>query len=61
VEPLAADPAQAGAACQGAGVVDHGGPPPSARWATEFPPLTQHIADAAAAGARLVEADHLDG
>ena len=34
--------------------------PPYQRWATEFPALTQSIADAAAgAGARLVYADNL--
>lgn len=56
----AADPAQARAACQGATVVYHCVQPPYQRWATEFPALTQSIADAAAgAGARLVYADNL--
>jgi nucleoside-diphosphate-sugar epimerase len=56
----AADPAQARTACQGATVVYHCVQPPYERWAAEFPPLTQSIADAAAAaGARLVYADNL--
>jgi nucleoside-diphosphate-sugar epimerase len=56
----AADPAQARTACQGATVVYHCVQPPYQRWAAEFPPLTQSIADAAAgAGARLVYADNL--
>jgi nucleoside-diphosphate-sugar epimerase len=56
----AADPAQARTACQGATVVYHCAQPPYERWAAEFPPLTQSIADAAAAaGARLVYADNL--
>ncbi|HZD71237.1 MAG TPA: NAD-dependent epimerase/dehydratase family protein [Actinomycetes bacterium] len=63
VEPLAADasnPAQTRTACQGATVVYHCAQPPYERWAAEFPPLTQSIADAAAnAGARLVYADNL--
>jgi nucleoside-diphosphate-sugar epimerase len=63
VEPLtadAADPAQARTACQGATVVYHCVQPPYQRWAAQFPPLTQSIADAAAgAGARLVYADNL--
>lgn len=63
VEPLAADaadPAQTRTACQGATVVYHCAQPPYQRWAAEFPPLTQSIADAtAAAGARLVYADNL--
>jgi nucleoside-diphosphate-sugar epimerase len=63
VEPLAADaadPAQTRTACQGATVVYHCVQPPYQRWAAEFPPLTQSIADAtAAAGARLVYADNL--
>jgi nucleoside-diphosphate-sugar epimerase len=63
VEPLAADaadPAQTRTACAGATVVYHCVQPPYERWAAEFPPLTQSIADAAAAaGARLVYADNL--
>jgi nucleoside-diphosphate-sugar epimerase len=63
VEPRAADaadPAQTRTACQGATVVYHCVQPPYQRWAAEFPPLTQSIADAAAgAGARLVYADNL--
>jgi nucleoside-diphosphate-sugar epimerase len=63
VEPLAADaadPAQARTACAGATVVYHCVQPPYQRWVAEFPPLTQSIADAAAAaGARLVYADNL--
>jgi nucleoside-diphosphate-sugar epimerase len=63
VEPLAADaadPAQTRTACAGATVVYHCAQPPYERWAAEFPPLTQSIADAAAAaGARLVYADNL--
>jgi len=63
VEPLAADaadPAETRTACQGATVVYHCVQPPYQRWAAEFPPLTQSIADAAAAaGARLVYADNL--
>ena len=63
VEPLAADaadPDQTRKACQGATVVYHCVQPPYQRWAAEFPPLTQSIADAAAdAGARLVYADNL--
>jgi nucleoside-diphosphate-sugar epimerase len=63
VEPLAADaadPAQTRTACEGATVVYHCAQPPYERWAAEFPPLTQSIADAAAAaGARLVYADNL--
>jgi nucleoside-diphosphate-sugar epimerase len=56
----AADPAQTRTACQGATVVYHCAQPPYHRWAAEFPPLTQSIADAAAgAGARLVYADNL--
>ena len=56
----AADPAQTGMACAGASVVYHCVQPPYQRWAAEFPPLTQSIADAAAAaGARLVYADNL--
>jgi nucleoside-diphosphate-sugar epimerase len=56
----AADPAQARTACQGAAVVYHCAQPPYQRWAAQFPPLTQRIADAAAAaGARLVYADNL--
>ena len=56
----AADPAQTRTACQGAAVVYHCVQPPYERWAAEFPPLTQSIADAAAtAGARLVYADNL--
>jgi nucleoside-diphosphate-sugar epimerase len=56
----AADPAQTRTACQGATVVYHCVQPPYQRWAAEFPPLTQTIADAAAAaGARLVYADNL--
>ena len=56
----AADPAQTRTACQGATVVYHCAQPPYQRWAAEFPPLTQSIADAAAdAGARLVYADNL--
>ena len=56
----AADPAQARTACEGATVVYHCVQPPYDRWAAEFPPLTQSIADAAAAaGARLVYADNL--
>ena len=65
VEALAADaanPAQARTACQGAAVVYHCVQPSYERWAAEFPPLTQSIADAAAAaGARLVYADNLYG
>jgi nucleoside-diphosphate-sugar epimerase len=60
VEQVAADPAQARTACQGATVVYHCVQPPYQRWAAEFPTLTQSIADAAAAaGARLVYADNL--
>jgi nucleoside-diphosphate-sugar epimerase len=63
VEHLAADaanPAQARRARQGAAVVYHCVQPPDQRWAVEFPPLTQSIAQAAAsAGARLVFADNL--
>jgi nucleoside-diphosphate-sugar epimerase len=55
----AADPAQARTACQGATVVYHCAQPPYQRWAAQFPTLTQSIADAAAAGARLVYADNL--
>jgi nucleoside-diphosphate-sugar epimerase len=56
----AADPAQTRTACQGATVVYHCVQPPYQRWAAEFPPLTQSVADAAAAaGARLVYADNL--
>jgi nucleoside-diphosphate-sugar epimerase len=56
----AADPAQTRTACAGATVVYHCVQPPYERWAAEFPPLTQSIADAAAAaGARLVYADNL--
>ena len=56
----AADPAQTRPACAGATVVYHCVQPPYQRWAAEFPPLTQSIADAAAAaGARLVYADNL--
>jgi nucleoside-diphosphate-sugar epimerase len=56
----AADPAQTRTACEGATVVYHCMQPPYERWAAEFPPLTQSIADAAAgAGARLVYADNL--
>ena len=56
----AADPAQTRTACAGATVVYHCVQPPYQRWAAEFPPLTQSIADAAAAaGARLVYADNL--
>jgi nucleoside-diphosphate-sugar epimerase len=56
----AADPAQTRTACQGATVVYHCVQPPYERWAAEFPPLTQNIADAAAAaGAGLVYADNL--
>jgi nucleoside-diphosphate-sugar epimerase len=56
----AADPAQTRTACAGATVVYHCVQPPYERWAAEFPTLTQHIADAAAAaGARLVYADNL--
>jgi nucleoside-diphosphate-sugar epimerase len=56
----AADPAQARTACAGATVVYHCVQPPYERWAAEFPPLTQSIAEAAAAaGARLVYADNL--
>jgi nucleoside-diphosphate-sugar epimerase len=56
----AADPAQTRKACQGATVVYHCVQPPYQRWAAEFPPLTQSIADAAAAAwARLVYADNL--
>jgi nucleoside-diphosphate-sugar epimerase len=55
----AADPAQTRTACQGAAVVYHCVQPPYERWAAQFPPLTQSIADAAAdAGARLVYADN---
>ncbi|HZC99136.1 MAG TPA: NAD-dependent epimerase/dehydratase family protein [Actinomycetes bacterium] len=55
-----ADPTQARRACQGATVVYHCVQPPYERWAVEFPPLTQSIAQAAAsAGARLVFADNL--
>ena len=55
----AADPAQTRTACAGATVVYHCVQPPYQRWAAEFPPLTQSIADAAAdAGARLVYADN---
>jgi len=60
VEPLAADPDQTRTACAGATVVYHCAQPPYERWAAQFPPLTQSIADAAAAaGARLVYADNL--
>jgi nucleoside-diphosphate-sugar epimerase len=56
----AADPAQTRTACQGATVVYHCAQPPYARWAQEFPTLTQSIADAAACtGARLVYPDNL--
>jgi nucleoside-diphosphate-sugar epimerase len=56
----AADPAQTRTACQGATVVYHCAQPPYQRWAAQFPPLTQSIADAAAGvGARLVYADNL--
>jgi nucleoside-diphosphate-sugar epimerase len=56
----AADPAQTRTACAGAAVVYHCVQPPYQRWAAQFPTLTQHIADAAAAaGARLVYADNL--
>jgi nucleoside-diphosphate-sugar epimerase len=56
----AADPAQTRTVCQGATVVYHCVQPPYQRWAAEFPPLTQSVADAAAAaGARLVYADNL--
>jgi nucleoside-diphosphate-sugar epimerase len=56
----AADPAQTRTACAGATVVYHCVQPPYQRWAAQFPTLTQHIADAAAAaGARLVYADNL--
>jgi nucleoside-diphosphate-sugar epimerase len=56
----AADPAQTRTACQGATVVYHCVQPPYERWAADFPPLTQSIADAAAAaGARLIYADNL--
>jgi nucleoside-diphosphate-sugar epimerase len=56
----AADPAQTRTACQGATVVYHCAQPPYERWAQEFPPLTQNIAEAAAsAGGRLVYADNL--
>ena len=56
----AADPVQTRTACAGATVVYHCVQPPYQRWAAEFPPLTQSIADAAAAaGARLVYADNL--
>ena len=56
----AADPAQTRTACEGATVVYHCVQPPYQQWAAEFPPLTQSIADAAAAtGARLVYADNL--
>ena len=56
----AADPAQTRTACAGATVIYHCVQPPYQRWAAEFPPLTQSIADAAAgAGARLVYADNL--
>jgi nucleoside-diphosphate-sugar epimerase len=56
----AADPAQTRMACAGATAVYHCVQPPYQRWAAEFPPLTQSIADAAAAaGARLVYADNL--
>jgi hypothetical protein len=55
----AADAAQTRTACQGATVVHHCVQPPYQRWAAEFPTLTQGIADtAAAAGARLVDADN---
>jgi nucleoside-diphosphate-sugar epimerase len=56
----AADPDQAGKACQGATVVYHCVQPAYERWASEFPTLTASIAEAAAgAGARLVYADNL--
>ncbi len=63
VETLAADlstPDGARVACEGAAVVYHCAQPPYHRWAQELIPLTDTIAQgAAAAGARLVLADNL--
>jgi nucleoside-diphosphate-sugar epimerase len=63
VERLAADVATADgakAATAGAAVVHHCAMPPYTDWPAAFPPLTEAVADgAAAAGARLVMADNL--
>ena len=63
VERLAADvatPGGAKAAAAGAAVVYHCAQPPYTDWPAAFPPLTDAIADgAAAAGAKLVFADNL--
>src|SRR5215217_1495660 len=63
VERLAADVATrdgAKAACAGAAVVYHCAQPPYTDWPAAFPPLTDAIAEgAAAAGAKLVLADNL--
>jgi nucleoside-diphosphate-sugar epimerase len=48
------------AAVEGASVVYHAAQPPYTRWPEEFPPMTDAIAEAAAAaGAKLVFADNL--
>jgi nucleoside-diphosphate-sugar epimerase len=63
VERLAADvatPEGAKAAAAGAAVVYHCAQPPYTDWPAAFPPLTEAIAEgAAAAGAKLVLADNL--
>ena len=63
VEQIAADvatPDGARRACAGAAVVYHCAQPPYTDWPAAFPPLTEAIADgAAAAGAKLVLADNL--
>src|SRR5215207_540667 len=63
VERLAADVATvdgAKAAAEGAAVVYHCAQPPYTDWPAAFPPLTEAIAEgAAAAGAKLVLADNL--
>jgi nucleoside-diphosphate-sugar epimerase len=63
VERLAADvaiPDAAKAAAAGAAVVYHCAQPPYTDWPAAFPPLTEAIADgAAAAGAKLILADNL--
>jgi nucleoside-diphosphate-sugar epimerase len=65
VERLAADvatPEGAKAAAAGAAVVYHCAQPPYTDWPAAFPPLTEAIAEgAAAAGAKLVLADNLYG
>jgi nucleoside-diphosphate-sugar epimerase len=65
VERLAADvatPDGAKAAAAGAAVVYHCAQPPYTDWPAAFPPLTEAIAEgAAAAGAKLVLADNLYG